>query len=355
MNINQQKTTVLLESLLNVIEYQPTHIQRLLNETHVLNLVDDQIEEFAKWGQFSVLQSITCADFNNKRYVLDGQHRIAAFKMLKNLHYSLNQFIPLVVYKVNSIDELKHYYVRINKHHPINPLETTEDWFKFGKQFCVWLKTEYHPYIKNTDKTCNCPHINLREMIEYMRRMNVFERMSTVTVDNESLDAIYKTIRDINAYMVEHYDTMKRLQFISDFKKKIEKCYDKNPTKPCFLGVWRQFEWIEMSLYLIKHKKHVSQIELSLFNCDRMKIPKMLRNQVWMKRNGNIMEGKCFVCDAILQFENMECGHVIPHVYNGTLTLDNLEPICKTCNRDMGIMNMNEYKSILHINDGNTN
>jgi hypothetical protein len=44
-----------------------------------------------------MLQSITCADFENKRYILDGQHRIHAFYILKTKHnIELNQLIPII-------------------------------------------------------------------------------------------------------------------------------------------------------------------------------------------------------------------------------------------------------------------
>ena len=98
MDIHKPKTSIVLENILNVIKYQPANIQRLLNDEHVDYLVNDQIEEYKKNGMFSILQSITCGDLNNKRYILDGQHRIAAFKHLHNLNYPLDQNIPLIIY-----------------------------------------------------------------------------------------------------------------------------------------------------------------------------------------------------------------------------------------------------------------
>ena len=47
-----------------------------------------------------------------------------------------------------------------------------------------------------------------------------------------------------------------------------------------FLGIWRQFEWIEIAIYLIKHNVKVNDINLSLFSNERIKIPKTVRNDV---------------------------------------------------------------------------
>lgn len=349
MDINSSKTFILIETIENVLQYQPANIQRLLNEHHVEQLVNDQIAEFQRFGCFSILQSITCADIKNKRYILDGQHRIAAFKILKSLKYPILQHIPLVVYNTHSIQELKEYYIRINKHHPINPLEVTEIWFKYGKDFCIWFKETFTVYVKNTEKSCNCPNINLREMMDYIKRLKVFERLQEQPVANEAVYSLFiKNIKDLNLFVIKNFENMKKLQLASEFTKKLDRCYEKNKDKPCFLGIWRQFEWIEICLYLIQHKITVDTINLSIFCNDRRKIPKSLRAQVWKKRNGNCIEGKCFVCENELHIDNMECGHIIPHVYNGSICIENLEPICKSCNRDMGIMNLNEYKSIIN-------
>lgn len=351
MDIHKPKTTIVIENILNVIQYQPANIQRLLNDEHVEYLVNDQIEEYKKNGMFSILQSITCGDLNNRRYILDGQHRIAAFKQLYNLSYPLNQNIPLIIYNTNSLEELKYYYKRINKHHPINPLEISDTWFKYGKVFCTWLKNQFGAYVKNTDKTCNCPNINLREVMVYIKKMNVFDRLNDIMLEDDASNVFQKSISSINQYLITNFETLRKMQFTNDFKRKLEKCFNKNEDTPCFLGIWRQFEWIEIAIYSIKHNVRINEIDLSLFNNERMKIPKSIRNEVWKKRNGNVIEGTCFVCKHTLIFDNMECGHIVPHVCKGQITIDNLEPICKTCNRDMGIMNLNEYKSILNINE----
>jgi 5-methylcytosine-specific restriction endonuclease McrA len=46
----------------------------------------------------------------------------------------------------------------------------------------------------------------------------------------------------------------------------------------------------------------------------------------------------------------MECGHIIAHALGGNALLDNLMPVCKSCNRDMGTMNLEEYKCIVQKN-----
>lgn len=97
MNIQQHKTTVFLEPIHEIVKYQVADIQRLLNMEHVESLVTDQLDEYHDNGELSALQSITCADLDGKRYILDGQHRIEMFKKLNTVHkIPLTQFVPVV-------------------------------------------------------------------------------------------------------------------------------------------------------------------------------------------------------------------------------------------------------------------
>lgn len=339
------KTTVVMIPIYEVIQYQPANIQRLLNEDYIDYLVVDQKEEFSTNNQFSILQSITCGDLDNKRYVLDGQHRIQAFKRLQQEGYPLTQYIPIILYKTNSEEELKRYYIRINQNHPVNPLELTDLWFKYGKEFCNQFDKLFHSYMKTSK--CNCPNINIKEMMVYVKDRSVFERINATTTSNNLIELLIHQIRELNSYIWQNYNHMIQFQLNQDYANKLKRCYEKNKTNPCFLGLWRQYEWLEICVHLITHKQDVHSIRLGDFGNQRSKIPKVLRYAVWQKRNSTNMEGKCFVCNKELCYENMECGHIVPHVYNGEVSLENLEPICKMCNRDMGAMNLHEYKLVL--------
>lgn len=348
---NNKKATVILELIDNILYYQPANVQRLLSYQHVHNLVEDQITEYETNKCFSILQSITCADFNNRRYILDGQHRIACFKLLKQNGYTLHQSIPVVIYTVDSIEEMRNYYVRINNHNPVNPLELTDNWVESGKGFCLWIKDEFGSYVKDDpNKRFNCPHIDMSALKGYLDRMKVFDRLKNMMYEDDVLSLFRSKILEINSFIAKNIDEITKFQFTSEFKKKLDKCKNKNKFKTCYLGVWRNFEWIEISLDLMLHSNGMNMVYLSSFNSERKKIPKSRQYEVWRKRNGTNMEGCCFVCNESLNFSDMECGHIIPNVYNGSTELDNLEPICKTCNRDMGIMNLNEYKTLLHNN-----
>lgn len=72
-------------------------------------------------------------------------------------------------------------------------------------------------------------------------------------------------------------------------------------------------------------------------------IPKTIRNQVWRKHCGDMLDGKCFCCRQNIIYECWEAGHIIAESKGGKTTTDNLRPLCIPCNRSMGNMNMFDF------------
>jgi 5-methylcytosine-specific restriction endonuclease McrA len=67
------------------------------------------------------------------------------------------------------------------------------------------------------------------------------------------------------------------------------------------------------------------------------KIPKALREQVWLKYIGRQYQAKCRVvwCQNAMNVFDFQCGHNVPESLGGKTTLDNLIPICSRCNVSM--------------------
>lgn len=74
-------------------------------------------------------------------------------------------------------------------------------------------------------------------------------------------------------------------------------------------------------------------------------IPVALKRNVWNKWIGeDIGKTKCLCCKLTeITMLNFVCGHIIAEANGGELKLDNLKPICVSCNSSMGVQNMNEY------------
>jgi 5-methylcytosine-specific restriction endonuclease McrA len=70
----------------------------------------------------------------------------------------------------------------------------------------------------------------------------------------------------------------------------------------------------------------------------KCKIPKALREQVWITHMGHRFDGRCRIvwCKNRITVFDYECGHNIPESKGGKTNLNNLVPICARCNRSMG-------------------
>lgn len=70
----------------------------------------------------------------------------------------------------------------------------------------------------------------------------------------------------------------------------------------------------------------------------KSKIPKALREQVWIQHMGHRFEGKCRVvwCKNVISAFDFQCGHNIPESKGGKTHVSNLIPICGRCNISMG-------------------
>lgn len=67
------------------------------------------------------------------------------------------------------------------------------------------------------------------------------------------------------------------------------------------------------------------------------KIPKALREQVWLKCMGKTYEGKCPIvwCSNVINVYDFQCGHNIPESRGGKTDLTNLFVVCSRCNMSM--------------------
>ena len=67
------------------------------------------------------------------------------------------------------------------------------------------------------------------------------------------------------------------------------------------------------------------------------KIPKALREQVWLTHIGKKYDSKCYIswCKNQITVFDFQCGHNLPESKGGKTDLQNLRPICSRCNSSM--------------------
>jgi hypothetical protein len=75
-------------------------------------------------------------------------------------------------------------------------------------------------------------------------------------------------------------------------------------------------------------------------------IPKIIKDLTWQRWIGDdIAKAKCLCCGINeIKMNSFHCGHVISEADGGPTTVDNLRPVCATCNLSMRTQNMETFK-----------
>jgi hypothetical protein len=74
-------------------------------------------------------------------------------------------------------------------------------------------------------------------------------------------------------------------------------------------------------------------------------IPLTLKRKVWNTHIGESIGKTVCLCCKLTEITQMSfsCGHIISEFNGGEITLDNLKPICVSCNSSMGTKNMDDF------------
>ena len=75
-------------------------------------------------------------------------------------------------------------------------------------------------------------------------------------------------------------------------------------------------------------------------------IPKVVKDLTWARWVGDsVAKTKCLCCGVNeIKMNSFHCGHVISEANGGKTTVDNLRPVCATCNLSMRTQHMEQFK-----------
>ena len=318
--------------------------QRIKDTDKIREIFEYQETYFKKHGNFNFIGVINIHVCNNTYYLVDGQHRYNAIKLLINKKYELIDIIVELV-NVHSIDELKHNYILINKNTELPEFPETIDknipekasQYFFDKYSNIW----------STTKRVRRPHLN---------KNNFQEALGIITdkLNIKSYTKLQSIIEDYNEKLSRWpFENFPNYKTFKDPEKIKEKC--KNTKLYLGLFIYKAddfcYNWVKAII-----KEECGQ-ELKSINKRvlKKKIPQKIRNDSWNKYIGKTIGCvKCICCNETeITQNNFEAGHIIPSSKGGENTLDNILPICSGCNRSMGNKNMDDYINTHYPNNLN--
>lgn len=86
--------------------------------------------------------------------------------------------------------------------------------------------------------------------------------------------------------------------------------------------------------------QELSAIDSFRHGQEKRNIGRKLKQEVWVKCNGDAEEGFCFCCKDVLSKRDSVCAHIKSKRDGGYNTIDNLRATCFGCNSGMGTNNM---------------
>jgi 5-methylcytosine-specific restriction endonuclease McrA len=336
--------------LINEKTIEIPQFQRELCEIKINTIVDKIIKNSSKnWLLLQGRISLGYIINTQKLYILDGQHRIKAIDKIISQQSELgneiyNKTIEIIIIKFNDISEMKDYFVDINSNSKIEPIYTyfNDEMIQSSiLKLRGWLKENYNMSFRKFEKKSeNNKNYHLNEFIRLFTPDNVKHFYDNLQ-ENYGNETII-----IEKLMLANISAKEQLQGFS--KKGKRNCYvcDKEYDKCLMSGFYLAYENINSIDFIFGYSDDVEIKEITHNN--KIKITSKMRKDVWKKRNGNLMNGKCYICNDDMEFDAFHCGHIIADKIGGLLVLSNLEPICMGCNLSMGTKNLNTYKDELN-------
>ena len=270
-----------------------------------------------KTGKRLVLPGcIIVAKTTSKYWIIDGLHRLEAYKnILKKLD------IDLTIY-CNEIDvadeaEAKVHFDKVNNTRML-PMMPDGININIVKMVVDHFQHRY-PKIFSNSKTgrCNRPHIHFNGFQEALARV-------IAVYSYFSAEDIIQRITELNG----NTDLLKKY----DFDKYAAVAKEKGGF---YLGIIPSYGWIEMAIdTTVKQPPK------------RQTIPSSVRHKVWVETNGENWNGRCFICDKSIDITNFHCGHDIAASKGGSISVENLKPVCSVCNLSMGTRKIDEMKEM---------
>ena len=270
-------------------------------------------EEFNKMSLVEILES-EFFELNNKKY----HYQLSFEEIMKITNRKLIQYKDkYFMYYKDEISKL--LFVTING-------AMIGDSYNINKLY-LELHNEYINFI-NKQNIDNIKNIDRDELI----------------INNIFIPKYYEQLNIIkNKYTSKIIDltNMKEKNNVKDNKKVIKK--DDNNVKDNKKLIKKDDNNVKDNKKVIKNDNNNNVKEDKKIK--KKSIPLTLKRLVWNKHIGEKIGKSLCLCCKLVEITQLSfsCGHIISEFNGGKITLDNLKPICVSCNSSMGTRNMNDF------------
>jgi len=287
------------------------------------------------------LASIEIGDNIWKHYILDGQHRFIAINKVSKI--LPNIFQSFVLHKCSSEKEAIIVFEKLikgqEKLYLLSKEIFTQD-FRDSKEFKFreYLKKYYPEHFVTSEK--NKWVYTIDTFLKELKNRGLFE-LTKCKNEIKMKDFLFKRLIKFSAK--NDYQTMITNNSKLLYKKEIEileKC------QFICLGLKRN-NFID---YIFTSKIKKIRPNHSWKEAKDV-IPKKLKNEVWKIYYQEKTKKKCPItdCKKFISSNSFSTGHLISEQHGGKLNIDNLHPICISCNSKMGIKKWEDFDNSSYL------
>jgi len=261
--------------------------------------------------------------YKNKRYIIDGQHRLNCYINNKNQQL-INKEIPIIDIYIHEENDIDYYFRLINDTMHLNDI-----WLEKNEDKKILISNVYNHFINKYPNSFKYkgkkrPYLDSNNFLTQLTDIYEDEK-DKLNINNSQI--LINIIENLNM----NYSKKNSEWFPSKGTVKNKNLIDTILKNNClFLGMIPN-QW----------PNHLIQIP---DNIKEENITQAFRQAIWLKYCGETYKTKCLCCNSNeISVHNFECGHILSKKNGGLISMDNIIPICSFCNRSMGSTHMFKY------------
>ena len=265
-------------------------------------------------------------------YVIDGQHRIQMAKeILESDH--INDRLIFCYYETDSNKEMKKLFLEINKDSHKNSKYVALDEFNQNiyDQFKKYLYEKKSLFFSQNKKETNKLY-SISELMDLLVERKYMEKYSfeELKEDFENKNKIFN----------------RKIDYI-EYLNADPNCFYEDEKIPIIEGYICSLKNNNFIDFLVDNENKVIP-DHKKFKKMKDPISPTLRIRVWDHWYGKEDTGPCPICNTLIKIgkNGFHCGHKISEANGGETKIDNLRPICASCNLKMGSTNWADYEKL---------
>jgi len=314
--------------------------QRFINRQHIKEIKEEMINSINTTKNIKYSSSLPhiALTTDKKKYIIDGQHRIEVYKEICKKHNNAIKVLVLYEY-CNSDEQVMESFKRSNTQweqndevkkwihgeenehpKPQNNMEVIQKLWNEKLEEYGGLKG----MISRSSKPQK-PNINENNFLNSLTSFTSFTSFTSSIEPNKNI-----TYEQLKLQLNNANEKIKNLKSTNEYKVKNPERWKKCEKFNCYIGLVPDF-----TIYMKEEKKQ-----------QRTNIPSGIRKKLWKNHFGEYAAvGNCKVCTDLIHINSFEAGHIVAVAKGGSNHIENLLPICQTCNRSMGTTNLYDYKN----------